>query len=65
MLVWLSENLASIVLLLVVALIVFFIVRNKIKQKKQGTCGCGCSGCSGCKGVAESNHHVCKKGGKP
>ena len=48
MLVWLSENLASIVLLLVMALIVFFIVRSKIKQKKQGTCSCGCSGCSGC-----------------
>ena len=45
---WFRKNLASIVLLIVVALIVFFIVRNKIKEKKQGKCSCGCSGCSGC-----------------
>ena len=45
---WISENLATIVLLLVVAAILFFIVRSKIKQRKQGTCGCGCEGCSGC-----------------
>ncbi len=46
--IWLAENLASIVLLLVVAAIVFFLVRSKIRQRKQGTCGCGCEGCSGC-----------------
>ncbi|MBQ6509492.1 MAG: FeoB-associated Cys-rich membrane protein [Flexilinea sp.] len=45
---WLRQNLASIVLLIVVALIVFFIVRSKIKEKKQGKCSCRCSGCSGC-----------------
>lgn len=53
---WISENLATIVLLLVVAAILFFIVRSKIKQRKQGTCGCGCEGCSGCAAP--------KKGGK-
>lgn len=45
---WLMQNLASIVLMFVAALIVFFIVRSKIKEKKQGKCSCGCSGCSGC-----------------
>ena len=45
---WLRQNLASIGLLTVVALIVFFIVRSRIKEKKQGKCSCGCSGCSGC-----------------
>ena len=48
MIAWLDENLASLVLLLVVATIVFFLVRSKIKQRKQGACGCGCEGCSGC-----------------
>lgn len=43
---WLAENIMSVVLLAVVALIVFFIVRSKIRAKKSGGCGCGCSGCS-------------------
>ena len=45
---WIMENLASIVLLLVVAAIVFFLIRSKIKERKKGSCGCGCEGCSGC-----------------
>ena len=45
---WIMENLASIVLLLVVAAIVFFLIRSKIKERKQGSCGCGCEGCGGC-----------------
>jgi len=45
---WLAENLASIVLLLVVAAIVFFIVHKKIQERKQGRCSCGSEGCSGC-----------------
>ena len=53
---WISENLASLVLLLVVAAIVFFLVRSKIKERKQGSCDCGCAGCNGCAGH--------KKGGK-
>ena len=53
---WIMENLASIVLLLVVAAIVFFLIRSKIKERKRGSCGCGCEGCSGC--TAQ------KKGGK-
>ena len=38
---WFSENLASIILLLVVAGIVFVIVRKKMKDRKQGRCSCG------------------------
>ncbi len=45
---WITENLASIVLLLIVAAIVFFLIRSKIRERKLGTCGYGCSGCSGC-----------------
>ncbi|HRU98723.1 MAG TPA: FeoB-associated Cys-rich membrane protein [Ruminococcus sp.] len=37
----------SIVLLLVVALIIFFIIRSKVREKRSGK-GCGCAGCSGC-----------------
>ncbi len=58
MVTWIAENLASIVLLLVVAAIVFFLIRSKIRERKQGTCGCGC-GCEGCSGCAAHN-----KGGK-
>lgn len=56
MIVWITENLASIILLLVVGALVFFLVRSKIRQRKKGSCGCGCEGCSGC-----AAH---KKGGK-
>lgn len=38
---WLAENLASLVLLIVVAAIVFFLVRSKLKNHKEGACGCG------------------------
>ena len=33
---WLAENLASLVLLLIVAAIVFFLVRSKLKKTKTG-----------------------------
>ena len=48
---WIGENFASLVLLLVVALIVFWLIKSKIKERKCGTCGCGC-GCAGCSGCA-------------
>ncbi len=45
MLAWISENPASPVLLPVAAAIVFPPVRGKMKERKQGACGCeGCSG---------------------
>ena len=58
MLAWIADNIASIVLLLAVVAMVFFLVRSKIKERKQGSCVCGC-GCSGCSSYA--GH---KKGGK-
>ena len=45
---WIAENFASMVLLLVVAAIVFVLIRSKIRERKKGSCGCGCSGCIGC-----------------
>ena len=56
---WIEENLASLVLLLVVVAIVFFLIRSKLKEHKQGSCSCGCAGCSGCAG-----HKASDKGGK-
>lgn len=53
---WLTENIMSIVLLLVVALAVFFIIRNKLKAKRSGK-GCGCSGCSGCSCISKKGQH--------
>lgn len=46
---WIGDNFASIVLGLLVAAIVFFLIRSRIRERKHGSCGCGCSGCSGCR----------------
>ena len=48
MMIWLAENIASIVLLLVLGGIVFFVIRGKVRERKQGGCGCGCENCRGC-----------------
>ena len=50
MLLWLKANLVNIVLILALALIVFFIVRSMIRDKREGRSSCGgsCSGCAGC-----------------
>ena len=55
--IWLAENIASIVLLLVLGVIVFFAIRGKVRERKQGGCGCGCEHCCGC-----ATHE--KEGGK-
>ncbi len=47
MLTWFAENLATIIICLVLAAIVAAIIINMIKNHKNGksSCGCGCSGC--------------------
>ena len=57
MMIWLAENVASIVLLLVLGVILFFVIRGKIRERKQSGCGCGCAHCCGC-----ATHE--KEGGK-
>ncbi|MBQ6675941.1 MAG: FeoB-associated Cys-rich membrane protein [Ruminococcus sp.] len=52
---WLADNIMSIVLLIALAAIVFLIVRNKVRAKKSGGCGCGCPGCSGCSSCGTKN----------
>lgn len=52
MLTWLSANLSTLLISLVLFAVVISIVRYLIRQKKQGkhTCGCGGGGCAGCSG---------------
>jgi len=49
-LLWLQANLVNIVILLVLAIIVFFIVRSMVLNKRAGRSSCGgsCAGCAGC-----------------
>lgn len=44
---WLSENIGTIAVSLVLVLIVALIIRGMIRDKKQGrsSCGCKCSHC--------------------
>lgn len=44
---WISANIATIVVAAVLFLIVALIVKSKLKEHKQGGCGCGCPGCTG------------------
>ena len=51
MLTWLSANLSTLLISLVLFAVVISIVRYLILQKKQGKHTCGCSGgCAGCSG---------------
>lgn len=40
----------DIIVVLLVAIALFFCIRSIIRNKKHGgsSCGCGCAGCSGC-----------------
>jgi cell division protein FtsW (lipid II flippase) len=48
MLSWLSENIGTIIVCLVLIAIVALVVRSMIRKKKNGctSCSCGCSGCA-------------------
>lgn len=45
---WLIENLATIIVSLILAGIIAAVIMKLIKNKKNGksSCGCGCKGCS-------------------
>ena len=47
MIAWLVDNLATIIICLVLLVIVGLIVRSMIinKKKGKGSCGCGCENC--------------------
>ena len=42
-------NLADLVILAVIAAAVFFAARRMWKNRKRGSCSCGCEGCDGCR----------------
>jgi hypothetical protein len=48
MLAWLTENIGTIVVSLILIAVVSLIVVRLIKDKKQGksSCGCGCENCA-------------------
>ena len=54
---WLSQNIATIVICLVLLGIVVAIIVNMINNKKKGktSCGCGCSNCA-LKGTCHSEN---------
>jgi hypothetical protein len=45
---WILENIGSLAAGLVLAVIVYILVRDMFKKGKNSGCGCGCAGCSGC-----------------
>lgn len=57
MLMWLTENLATILICTALAIVVALIITSMVKGKKKGksSCGCGC-GCTGCP-MSGSCHH--------
>ena len=55
MLHWISANLSTILITLVLIAIVVLIIRSLIRQKKQGKSSCG-NGCKGCP-MSGSCHH--------
>ncbi len=50
---WLTANIGTILCGLLLAVIVFFLVRSTLRNRNSG-CGCGRSGCSGCSGCHTS-----------
>ena len=57
MLTWLASHIADIVIIAVILLVVFFITRGMIRDKKAGKSSCGgsCAGCGACAGCAGCN----------
>ena len=48
MLIWLMENMATIIISAVLVFVVAAIIVNMIRGKRKGksSCGCGCAGCA-------------------
>ena len=43
-------NLPTLIVLLIVALALFFAVRSYVRAGRRGGCSCGSAGCNGCTG---------------
>ena len=59
---WFSENLATIIICAILVVIVALAVRSIVKNRRAGktSCGCGCAGCamSGSCHKAEEHHRT-------
>ncbi|MCD8120149.1 MAG: FeoB-associated Cys-rich membrane protein [Lachnospiraceae bacterium] len=55
MLNWLTANYGSIIVFLILCVIVFFVIRSMVLDRRSGrhSCGGSCAGCSGCSGMTE------------
>lgn len=62
MLAWLSNNIATVIISLVLAVIVVLIIFSLVKNKKKGksSCGCNCAHCA----MAGSCHNANQQKGK-
>ena len=62
MLAWLSKNIATIIICLVLTVIVALIIFSLVKNKKKGksSCGCNCAHCA----MAGSCHSANQQKGK-
>ena len=48
MMLWLTQNIGTAVIALIVAAAVTFVIVKMVKDRKKGksSCGCGCGGCA-------------------
>lgn len=48
MIIWLSENIGTIIVSIILILIVASVIIKMVRDKKKGksSCGCGCSSCA-------------------
>jgi len=53
---WILDNLSTIFVVCVLLLVVALAIRSMIKDKKKGGCAGGCAGCSGCASAAQKHH---------
>lgn len=55
MLTWLTENLATIIICMILAAVIVLVIISMVRRKKKGKSSCGCN-CAGCP-MNSSCHH--------
>ncbi len=65
MLIWVMENMATIIISIVLIIVVAAVVTGMIRNKRKGnsSCGCGCAGCA-MNGACHPGAETEKCGGK-
>lgn len=57
MLLWFKDNLATLIVGILMAALLAGVIYHMVRNKKQGKSSCGCSGCSGCSGGCTKQVH--------